>query len=419
MFIQKKAEKSEKALTVSILFRKTDGKTPSTTIGVFPLYKYPAKFIPQVPAFVMENYAKKGMCVFDPFAGSGTVGYTARLYGLNYELWDLNPLLEHLHPLCEIKPKPLDKDLIEAIKTHPQEFLPSWKNLFYWHPEEFVLLLSKAWSFYHFSADESVKKLLLVPLLKLTKHFSYADEKLHKLYKSKHAKEKVERLLKEDYQGLFYRMLERELEKTLQKLSEYQSLKPQKVKSTVKAGVDVLEEDLKEPVNILITSPPYLQAQEYIRSTKLELFWLGYTEEFIQALSKKEIPYREVSAIEVLSETYHTYRKSIEEKYLLRLYDSYFFALLSALERLSQKVSDYMFVFVGPAKVRGQKVPIHEIVVQHLSAKGEWVHEKTYIDRIVSRVMFRAEKNPATGLEDERMEREYLVVLRRRSYTRA
>jgi hypothetical protein len=354
------------------------------------------------------------MRVFDPFAGFGTVGFAARLYGLDYELWDLNLLLEHLHALCEIQPKPLDKSITPKIKAHPQEFLPSWKNLEYWHPKEFLLLLSKAWSFYHFSADQYSKKLLLVPLLKLTKYFSYADEKLHKLYRSKHAKEKVEGLLKEDYQGQFCRMLERELEKTLQKLSEYQSLKPQKVNSTVRAGVDVLEEDMQKPVNILITSPPYLQAQEYIRSTKLELFWLGYPESYIQSLSKKEIPYREVPAMQVLSETYHAYRKAIEEKHLLKLYDNYFFALLSALERLSQKVSDHMFVFVGPAKVRGQGIPIHEIICQHLTAKGEWAHERTYIDRIVSRVMFRAEKNPATGLEDERMEREYLVVLKRR-----
>jgi hypothetical protein len=396
-----------------ILFRKTSA-IPSPSFGVFSLYKYPAKFIPQVPAFVIENYAKKGMKVFDPFAGSAAVGYAARLYGLDYELWDLNPLLEHLHSLCEIQPKPLDKSLTHKLKAHPQEFLPSWKNLSYWHPEEFMVLLSKAWSFYHYSADEYTKRLLLVPLLKLTKDFSYADEKIHKLYKSKHAKEKVERLLKGDYQGLFYGMLERELQKTLQKLSEYQSLKPQKVNSTVKAGVDVLEEDLRDAVNILITSPPYLQAQEYIRSTKLELFWLGYPESYIQSLSKKEIPYREVPAIEVLSETYYAYRKAIEEKHLLKLYDNYFFAVLSTLERLSQKVSDYMFVFVGPAKIRGQEIPIHEVICQHLTAKGEWVHERTYVDRIVSRVMFRAKENPATGLEDQKMEREYLVVLRRR-----
>jgi hypothetical protein len=134
----------------------------------------------------MENYAKKGMKVFDPFAGFGTVGYTARFYGLDYELWDLNPLLEYFHSLCEV----------DKIKAHPQEFLPSWGNLHYWHPEEFLPMLSKAWSFYH-QADEYTKKLLLVPLLKLTKYFSYADEKLHKLYRSKHAKKKVERLLRD------------------------------------------------------------------------------------------------------------------------------------------------------------------------------------------------------------------------------
>jgi len=363
---------------------------------------------------VMENYAKKGMRVFDPFAGFGTVGYTARVYGLEYELWDLNPLLEYFHSLCETQPKPLDK-LVDKIKAHPQEFLPKWENLSYWHPEEFLPMLSKAWTFYHYSADEHTKRLLLVPLLKLTKYFSYADEKLHKLYRSKHAKEKVERLLKKDYQGLFFNMLEREIGKTLQKLSEYQTLGPQRVKSTVKAGVDVLEEDLKEPVNILITSPPYLQAQEYIRSTKLELFWLGYKEDYIQSLSKKEIPYREVPAVEVFSETYHAYRKAIEEKHLLRLYANYFFALLSTLEKLSEKVSDYMFVFVGSAKIRGQETPIHEIICQHFENKGNWMHEKTYIDRIVSRVMFSTEKNPATGIEDQRMDREYLVVLQRKN----
>jgi len=109
--------------TQEILFRKTSA-IPNPSFGVFSLYKYPAKFIPQVPAFVMENYAKKGMRVFDPFAGFGTVGYTAKVYGLEYEIWDLNPLLEYFHSLCEIEPKPLDKSLMDKLKAHPQEFLP-------------------------------------------------------------------------------------------------------------------------------------------------------------------------------------------------------------------------------------------------------------------------------------------------------
>ena len=47
----------------------------------------------------------------------------------------------------------------------------------------------------------------------------------------------------------------------------------------------------------MITSPPYLQAQEYIRSTKMELFWLGYSEAKIRELSRLEIPYRKAERV--------------------------------------------------------------------------------------------------------------------------
>jgi len=133
----------------------------------------------------------------------------------------------------------------------------------------------------------------------------------------------------------------------------------------------------------------------------------------VRDLSKKEIPYRNVSKIDVLSDTYHAYRMLVEEKHLLELYDNYFFAILSVFERLSKNVSDYMFIFVGPAKVRGKQVPIHQIVIEHMENKG-FRHKKTYIDRIVSRVMFSTEKNPSTGIEDKRMDKEYLVVLKRK-----
>jgi hypothetical protein len=62
-----------------------------------------------------------------------------------------------------------------------------------------------------------------------------------------------------------------------------------------------------------------------------------------------------------------------------------------------------------PAKFIPQ---VPAFVMENYAKKG--MREKTYVDRIVSRVMFRAKENPATGLEDQRMEREYLVVLRRR-----
>ena len=51
---------------IPILFRNTIPEIPSTTYGTFSIYKYPAKFIPQVIAYVLKRYAKPGMKIFDP-----------------------------------------------------------------------------------------------------------------------------------------------------------------------------------------------------------------------------------------------------------------------------------------------------------------------------------------------------------------
>lgn len=82
---------------VPILFRNTIDEIPSTTYGTFSIFKYPAKFIPQVIAYVLKEYGKPGMKVFDPFAGYGTVGVVSRVYGYDYELWDLNPMIDIIH----------------------------------------------------------------------------------------------------------------------------------------------------------------------------------------------------------------------------------------------------------------------------------------------------------------------------------
>lgn len=398
---------------VQIIFRESVKFIPSTTFGTFGIYKYPAKFIPQAVAYVIKRYAKDKSKIFDPFAGCGTVGIVSRIYGCEYELWDLNPILEVIHNTAVMKPPEVNlRELIKEIRNSKEEFVPKWSNLNYWFPEEFISILSKAWGFVH-SLENEIKYVLTVPLLKVTRYFSYSDEKIHKLYKSKYSKRKIKELLNKNWKEIFYRMLEKEIVTLLKKIEDYSMLRPKDVKCSVKAGVDTLEMDLDGEVNILLTSPPYLQAQEYIRSTKLELFWLGFDEDCIRKLSKKEIPYRDVKRMDVQSKKYEYYRGMINEEHLLRLYDRYFFAVLSSLTRLGENVTDYMCVFVGPAKIRRVPIPIDDIIVEHLSNFG-WKHVVTYIDKIVSRSMFESNINPATGVEDYRMKTEHMVILKRR-----
>ena len=411
--------KEDNALTnnlsnkVPILFRNTIPEIPSTTYGTFAIYKYPAKFIPQVIAYVLKRYAKPGMKIFDPFAGYGTVGIVSRVYGYDYELWDLNPIISIIHDTVVMKnPKANLQELMKEIKNSREEFIPKWSNLNYWFPDEFIPILSKSWGFAHSLTDET-KYILLIPLINVTRYFSYADEKVHKLYKSNYSRKKINELLKKDWKSQFYDMLQKEIYKLLKKVWEYNCLNPKQVNYKIKAGIDTLSAKLEGDVNILITSPPYLQAQEYIRSTKLELFWLGYEESYIKELSKKEIPYRTVPEIKIHSEKYYEFREKIKEKHLKTLYDRYFHSILGIFSNLGERVTDYMCIFVGPAKIRTVPIPIDDIIIEHLKEFG-WEHEVTFVDKIVSRVMFETDINPASGEKDNRIKTEHLVVLKKK-----
>lgn len=46
--------------TIPVLFRNMIPEIPSTTYGTFSIYKYPAKFIPQVIAYALNEYAEPG-----------------------------------------------------------------------------------------------------------------------------------------------------------------------------------------------------------------------------------------------------------------------------------------------------------------------------------------------------------------------
>ncbi|WP_297506075.1 hypothetical protein [Thermococcus sp.] len=400
-----------------VSFRKLMGHViPSTTYTTHGLYMYPAKFIPHVVRFALEKYlrGKREPWVFDPFAGSGTVAIEATLAGVNYLIWDLNPITELLVRASTWRDEVSLREL-EVDFDYQGEFLPKWRNLNYWHPPEFLEILSRVWAYYHEVVPDEIKPLLAIPLLKVTRYFSYSDEKIAKLYKSKYARKKVAELLKTDYRKGMEEMYLKEAGRVVEKVRDYISRKPKEVKGIVHAGVDSIEMELERDVNLLLTSPPYLQAQEYIRSFKLELFWLGYTEEEIRRLSKLEIPYRKIPEDEVLSELYWEYRervKALNHSKLLQIYDCYFRSLARFLNNVHENVTERMAIFVGPVKVRGIRVPIDEILKEHLESLG-WVHEKTYIDEIVARRLFRSKTNPATGLPDERTPTEHLLIMRR------
>ena len=332
---------------------------------------------------------------------------------MDYELWDLNPLLGHLHAVATAEPAEVEPgDLVAKMSAYNEAFTPAWPRMGYWFPEEFMPLLSRAWGFYHSLDDDRLKGALLVPLLKATRHFSYNDAGRQKLSRSPVASKRVAGLLNRDWHSLFYQMVRNGLREVQKKRMEYRALGPKPVKATIRAGVDTFSLALERQHDLLVTSPPYLQAQEYMRAAKIDLYWLGYSEERVRELCKTEIPYRHVPQCPIYSSTYLEHLELVEEAHLRKVYEQYFQGVLGALTRLQKRIRGHLLLFVGPATVRSRPIPISRIFAEHFAALG-WRHERTMVDTIAARTMFFYKANPATGLRDQRMLTEHLVVLSR------
>lgn len=412
-------------INLNVSFRKLDNTVGSTTDGLYGLTKYPAKFIPQVVHFALDQ-SDQFNNVCDPFAGVGTVGIASHLRHKNVELWDINPLLLHFHkshssllgvrfpnvdlikhtiltPLRVVNRTPLLEDSIE--------YLSRW-----YHPDIFVRILD-FWAIYY-QLSELERALLLVPLLKVSLNWSYNDQQRQKLCSSPRSRKKIEeRLTNPEWRRVIEQELITRLMDAYERYQQHRDQAPWGYNPTINIVKDNTEDlILRGTADLVITSPPYLQAQEYIRASKLQLLWLGYSLSDIRQMMRLEIPYVPSNAqFTVMSPLYHHVVKFYERKgeiKALQVMESYFTNTIATLTRASANATK-MYLFVGSANLRGNPVPLDRIFVEHFTIQEDWQHVATYNDQIVAKTLFKTQNNPASGLADIRMSTEQLVVLQR------
>ena len=119
----------------------------STDVGYFThsFFKYPCKFIPQVPRWAIEKYTKENDLVLDCFAGSGTTLVESVLLNRNALGVDFDKLSQLL---CITKTKILsDKEILEIRKNLNSIFkksnqsnvtLPDLHNIEHWFSKEAI-----------------------------------------------------------------------------------------------------------------------------------------------------------------------------------------------------------------------------------------------------------------------------------------
>jgi len=376
-----KTEEIPSDIKVNSVVEITTNKVNYFTHGFF---KYPCKFIPQVPKWAILKYTKKGDIILDPFAGSGTTLVEAVINGRKGLAVDFDKLSQLL---CKSKTiiltsKQIDKliELKSSLFNKPSvgyDFQPDLHNTLHWFPEENVhelkVLKFNIERIFEDIKDERIYNFLLVCFASIIKKCSFADSVSPKPYVSRRIKKQPQQV-----QKTFYKTFDSYIEQ----IREYSSKKAEKCVILSDDAREIHAPQFDGKVDLAITSPPYINAFDYVRSLRLENAWLG----FYGDTNIIDIKRKQVGTDNVLSKIYSSKisktgidkldkiiteisEKDKKKAYIVWKFFEDMGKNFSEVHRLLKKDGHYILV-IGSSKIRGIDVPTHELFVDIAEKKG-------------------------------------------------
>ncbi|MGQ9444461.1 DNA methyltransferase [[Pasteurella] aerogenes] len=250
---------------------KINQRTPNEYTHGF--FKYPCKFIPEIPRWAIKKYLKKtNGLVFDPFSGSGTTLLEANILGHNAYGCEIDLVAQKIilaktqhYSLSDLyKIDEVYSSLLFNLDKSTDIFRPDINNFHHWFCDENALLLGKLRSFIDKIEDNKIKVFFEVVFLSIIKPTSQADDISPKPYVSR-------KVIKQAPDAFNYFQLT--FDKYRKMLQSYSELNIQNTTKIVKG--DALSVEDAFLADIAITSPPYINAFDYARTLRLENLWLG------------------------------------------------------------------------------------------------------------------------------------------------
>lgn len=246
------------------------------------MFKYPCKFIPEIPRWGINTYLSgKSGVIFDPFSGSGTTLLEANVNGLDAygtEIDDIAKLIIKVKTtvLGTEQMKLLDQYYSEIINTIAQEdvesFIPVIANLEHWFSETTINELGKMKVYIENITDADVRDFFKLCMVSIIKRVSNADDTSPKPYVSNKII-KTPPTVEKEFTSVF-----RRYKQMMQEL-----LHVEKMGNTEIVQGDALEFSVPFGIDLAITSPPYINAFDYGRTMRLENLWLAtLTEEMLR-----------------------------------------------------------------------------------------------------------------------------------------
>lgn len=265
------------------------------------LHKYPAKFFPELPRWLIRRYSQESDMILDPFSGSGTTNVEALLLKRNSVGIDVDPFSRFI---STVKVTPLaEKELIEAQESlfnavedyQPalvsESDIPSFPYRDNWFNREIILelaYLKKAIE--SLDKSERVKDFFKVCFSSIIRSVSNADDNCTRTVIRKVLKKQV------NPSDALRKFVETVVVK-VPKMVEFSQNVPQDITVNFPENMDARNiEYPPEDFDLVLTSPPYANAVDYPRTHQLELYWLGFADGTLTPLKKKHVGTESVSS---------------------------------------------------------------------------------------------------------------------------
>lgn len=341
-------------------------------------FKYPCKFIPQIPQWGIKKYTIEKEKILDPFAGSGTTLVEAVLlnrssYGIDFD--KLSQLL------CKTKTTLLAPSQIEKIDIFINELvikksdeikIPNLHNLNHWFSDENIKLLSQIKSniekYYAANNDQDINNFLKVAFAAIIKKSSYADDTSPKPYVSNRIKKNP---------GNPIILFRSKINANLKSMLPFSTKKIRKARIISEDARMLKNSKLANKIDLIITSPPYINAFDYVRSLRLENAWLDYFgDDGIVEIKRKQLgtenvrlnEYKDFSEYITKSDTLNKILfelKILDKKraYIVWNFFNDMVIHLNEMKKVLKRGSHYIMI-IGNSQIRNIHVDSAKIIVE-------------------------------------------------------
>lgn len=359
---------------------------PVVTHNIHP---YPAKYPPHIPNIILNNYADKNddFVVLDPFMGSGTTVVEANFLGYRAIGNDINPLSPLLVKCKTQKLTEKELVLLEELSNEIQESydnkievpLADWKGIEKWFKEHILYELSLIKHIILKDKYKSVDWFTKITLSSIVVVVSNQDSDIRYCTHEKTANDVEGYAIK-----YFFRRLKKYISDNQLLEHTYDNYK------LIDNNALTLEDIEDNSIDMIITSPPYANTNDYFLNHRLRLLLL-------------DMDYDYYRTNEIGSHAQFSSKKAD-----ISLWNFDLLEMMKTFNRVLKPNKD-AFIVIGDTVWKRNLYKMDEVIISHCEDSNfEFIDIYSYNLRDISKSFNPAFANP------NHMKKEHIIHIRKK-----